>query len=144
MIEERIKEIKEELNAFDDELMKYSFLVELSAYVDPDQPELMTEENRYHGCQSQVWVHYRIENGQFFMNATSDTLIIRGVLYVMMELYNGLAPEEIAGHPINFLAACGISQHFTGARVSGIEGISDSVFRFCTESAGTTGFLRTT
>ena len=78
------------------------------------------------------------------MNATSDTLIIRGVLYVMMELYNGLAPEEIAGYPINFLAACGISQHFTGARVSGIEGISDSVFRFCTESAGTTGFLRTT
>ena len=72
MIEERIKEIKEELNAFDDELMKYSFLVELSAYVDPDQPELMTEENRYHGCQSQVWVHYRIENGKFFMSATSD------------------------------------------------------------------------
>ena len=41
MIEERLEEIRKELNAFDDELMKYSFLVELSSYVKPDQPDLL-------------------------------------------------------------------------------------------------------
>ena len=45
MIEERLKEIREELNAFDDEFMKYSFLAELSSYVKPDQPDLMKEED---------------------------------------------------------------------------------------------------
>ena len=131
MIEERIKEIYDELNAFDDEFMKYSFLVELSAYVDPDQPELMTEKNLHKGCQSRVWVEYRITEGKFFMNATSDTLIIRGVLYVMMELFNGLPPEEILGRRIDFLSECGIKEHFSDLRVSGISGIADAIYSYC-------------
>lgn len=131
MIGERLEEIRKELNAFDDELMKYSFLVELSAYVKPDQPDLMTEENLHHGCQSQVWIRYRITDGKFYMNATSDTLIIRGVLYVMMQLFNGLPPEEIARSRIDFLKECGIAQHFTGSRISGIGGITEAVYTYC-------------
>ena len=131
MIEERLEEIRKELNAFDDELMKYSFLVELSAYVKPDQSDLMKEENLHHGCQSQVWIRYRITDGKFFMDATSDTLIIRGVLYVMMELFNGLTPEEISGTRIDFLKESGIAQHFTGSRISGISGITEAVYAYC-------------
>ena len=134
MIEKRLEEIRKELNAFDDDLMKYSFLVELSAYVKPDQPDLMKEENLHHGCQSQVWIRYRITDGKFYMNATSDTLIIRGVLYVMMELFNGLTPDEIVGSRIDFLKECGIAQHFSGSRISGIGGITDSVYAFCEEN----------
>lgn len=131
MIQERLKEIRKELNAFDDELMKYSFLVELSAYVRPDQPELMKEENRHHGCQSQVWITYTVRDGKFYMNATSDTLIIRGVLYVMMELFNGLPPKEISESRVDFLKECGISQHFNGSRISGIGGITEAIYAYC-------------
>ncbi len=134
MIEERLKEIHDELNTFNDEYMKYSFLAELSAYVKPDQPDLMTDEHLHRGCQSRVWVRFRIEEGLFYMDAMSDTLIIRGVLYVMMELFNGLSPKEIAGHKTDFLKECGIAQHFGSTRTSGINGIVDSVYDFCRQS----------
>lgn len=131
MLKERLDEIRAELNTFEDDFMRYSFLVELSAYVNSDQPELMIEENLHKGCQSQVWIDFQIRNGLFFMNALSDTLIIRGILYIMMELFNGLSPKEITENRIDFLKELGLSQHFSDTRVSGIQGICDSVFTYC-------------
>lgn len=130
-IETRIREIKDELNAFNDVFLKYSFIVELSAYVAPDQPELMTDNYLHHGCQSQVWINYQIENGIFTMKATSDTLVIRGVLYIMMQLYNGLTPEEITRRKIDFLKECDLTEQFSGARVNGITGIADTIYAVC-------------
>ncbi len=139
MLEERLKEIREELNSFEDELQKYTFLVELSAYIDPHQPELMTDQNLYPGCQSRVWVRYELRDGGFYMTSTSDTLIIRGVLYIMQELFNGLPPEEIAGAKLNFLEACGIAEHFSDTRTSGIQGLVDDVKRYCDTFAEMSG-----
>lgn len=135
MIRERLAAIREELGAMEDDFMQYSFLVELSAYVNPYQPELMREEYLQRGCQSQVWLRFRMESGLFYMEATSDTLLIRGVLYIMMELFNGLPPEEIAESKIDFLKDCGISRHFSGARVNGIQSIIDSIITYCLHSS---------
>ena len=131
MIEDRIREIREELGAFDDAFLRYSFLVELSSYVPADQPELMREENLHRGCQSRVWIRFRTEDGCFHMDAVSDTLIIRGVLYVMMQLYNGLQVREIAERKIDFLKECGLEEHFSSDRVLGLTGIADAVYEYC-------------
>ena len=139
MIQERLRAIREELAALEDELMQYSFLVELSAYVSPHQPELMREQNLQRGCQSRVWLRCHVDDGRFYMEATSDTLLIRGVLYIMMELFNGLKPEEIAASDVDFLNDCGISRHFSGARVNGIQGIAASVRAYCRQFAETDG-----
>jgi len=71
------------------------------------------------------------------MKATSDTLIIRGVLYIMSELYNGAAAAEIAGSKINFLDDCGIAEHFSDTRAIGIQGLSEAVVRYCREGQKT-------
>lgn len=130
-IETRIREIKDELNVFDDAFLKYAFIVELSAYIEPNQPDLMTDTYLHHGCQSQVWIKYEIENSLFTMKATSDTLIIRGILYIMMQLYNGLTVKEIAGRKIDFLKECDLTEQFSGARVNGITGIADTIYAVC-------------
>lgn len=131
MIEDRIREIREELGAFDDEFLRYSFLVELSSYVPAQQPELMKDENLHRGCQSRVWLRCREENGSFILDATSDTLIIRGVLYVMMQLYNGLTVREIAENKIDFLKECGLEEHFSSDRIAGLNGIADTIVSYC-------------
>jgi cysteine desulfuration protein SufE len=137
MLEERLAEIRAELNSFDDDFLKYSFLVELSAYVPADQPDLMRDEYLHRGCQSRVWVRLGSEGGAFRMRATSDTLIIRGVLYVMSELFNGVPVGEIADADLDFLEACGIAEHFSDARATGIQSIADAVLTYCRRQAGT-------
>ena len=134
MIEDRVREIRKELGGFEDEFLRYSFLVELSSYVPADQPELMRDENLHRGCQSRVWLRFRTENGCFYMDAVSDTLIIRGVLYVMMQLYNGLPVCEIAERKIDFLKECGLKDHFSSDRILGLTGIADAVYEYCSAS----------
>ncbi len=137
MLEKRLEEIRAELNAFDDEFMRYSFLVELSSYVPADQSDLMQDAYLQRGCQSRVWVRLESEDGLYHMRATSDTLIIRGVLYVMMELFNGVPTAEIAEAEFDFLEACGIKEHFSDTRATGIGSVVSSIFSFCRQQEET-------
>lgn len=134
MFLERMEEIRKEINQFEDSFTQYAFLVELSAYVPANQPDLMTDEHLYDGCQSRVWLKMNIENGIFYIKSTSDTLIIRGILYIMMELYNGCPVSEILSHPVDLLSVCGIEEHFTSERTIGIRGITKKIHDFCSNS----------
>ena len=136
MLRERMEEIRGELCAFDDPFMRYSFLVELSAYVDANQPGLMVDGNLQRGCQSRVCVSMRAMDGPFDLDAASDTPTIRGVLYVMSALYNGVTLEEIASTDIDFLEQAGIAEHFSDTRATGIRSIADSIVTFCRERRG--------
>ena len=136
MLKERLGEMREELDSFDDEFTKYSFLVELSAYVSPHQPDLMVDANLQRGCQSQVWTSFAEQDGVFFMRATSDTLIIRGILYIMQELYNGVSLKEIAESDSDLLAELGIAEHFSDRRQLGIRSIEEGVLSFCRHQTG--------
>jgi cysteine desulfuration protein SufE len=68
------------------------------------------------------------------MRATSDTLIIRGILYIMQELFCGVPVEEIAQSDIDFLDELGIAEHFNDARQSGIASISAAVVSYCRQA----------
>lgn len=137
MLQERWNSIKEELFQFDDEYTRYSFLVELSAYVSPHQEQLMQPQYLYEGCQSKVWLKLGKKNGCLTIEATSDTMLIRGILYVIMELYRDVPLCEIAEHPIPFLEECGFATQLTAARNSGIKGILDEINMFCAKNQTT-------
>lgn len=131
MIQQRLAEIREELGQFEDGFSRYAFLVELSAYVPADQPELTRERYLFDGCQSRVWVKMAERDGLFHMEATSDTLIIRGVLHVMMTLFNGCPVGEIEAERPDVLAECGIGAFFAGQRAGGMGALTASIYEFC-------------
>ncbi|MCR5083009.1 MAG: SufE family protein [Parasporobacterium sp.] len=131
MLKDKLKSIKEELNEFDDSFTQYAFIVELSAYVPAEIPEIMTDEYKYKGCQSQVWLKLEDKAGAFNMLATSDTLLIRGILYIMSELYNGEKIEEIANMDFDFLKECSIEEHFNSERTVGIKKMNEEIKNFC-------------
>lgn len=131
MLQQRLSEMREELDSLGDEFTKYSFLVELSAYVSPDQADLMRDEYLQRGCQSRVWVRHEERDGRYRLRATSDTLIVRSVLYILGQLYDDVSVEEIAASDIDVLAALGIAEHFSDTRQLGIRSIADGVVSFC-------------
>lgn len=133
MLLERLAEIKKELDQFSDGFTKYSFLVELSALNNQNTPDVMQECNLFKGCQSQVWIKLSVQDGLFYMHATSDTLLLRGLLYIMMQLYNGCPLSEIAETDLNILPYCGIEQFFTDQRISGVHGITKAIQDFCSD-----------
>lgn len=134
MLYERMKEIRRELNQFEDDFTKYSFLVTLSGYVTVSQTELVLPQYRYYGCQSQVWLKQETNGDDFFMQATSDTMLIRGILYIMMELFNGCPLKEIAETDFDFLTELDLEDYFSGHRSVGIRGIHGEIRDFCAKA----------
>ena len=131
MLQERLAEMRGELDSFDDEFARYSFLVELSAYVSPHQDDLMRDEYLQRGCQSRVWLRCEEDGGALCVRATSDTLIIRGILYILQELYCGVSVEEVAQSDLDVLAELGIAEHFSDTRQSGIRSIERAIVNYC-------------
>lgn len=121
MLKNRIKEIEKEFSELPDSFMRYSFLVELSAYVTDNSPELMQEANLFPGCQSRVWMTVDFSAGRLRLAATSDTMLIRGLLYVMMELYNDCTPQELLETPVDILQLCQVTENFNSERSSNIK-----------------------
>lgn len=131
MLRERMKEISSEFGALPNDMLRYSFLVELSAYVPPFIPEIMHESNLFAKCQSQVWIKLWVDKRTFQMQGTSDTLIIRGFIHVLKQLLNGCQVKEIASQPIDILDLCGLKNQISGTRGDGMAALLQEIQDFC-------------
>ena len=74
---------------------RYRYLIDLGKSV-PEFPEaLRTESNQVQGCTSRVWMAFSIEDGIFRLQADSDAHLVKGLIGVLMILFNNRPVSEI-------------------------------------------------
>src|SRR5215210_7185278 len=95
-----IDEILANFEFLDDWDERYRYLIELGRMLPPLPEEARTERNKVQGCASQVWLvtdferpagHPRLE-----IIGDSDAHIVRGLVAILIALYRGKSPEEVA------------------------------------------------
>ena len=96
------EEILEEFRSVGDDFARYSYLLSLASLLPPFPDELRRPENAVKGCQSHVWLLAREEQGLFRFLADSDTYIIKGLLYLLMNVLDGRSLEAAAGGELYF------------------------------------------
>lgn len=94
--------ILEEFRGMGDAFGCYSYLLALAALLPPCPEEVRTEENAVKGCQSHVWLESRAEEGRFRFRADSDTYILKGLLYLLMNVLDDRPLEAAAGAELYF------------------------------------------
>lgn len=99
---------------------RYRYLIDMGKKLQNMGEELQTEENRIHGCQSQVWIHIEEHDGRLFMQAHSDAAIVSGLIALLLRFYNGRTPQEIASAPLEFLGEIGLLQQLSPNRSTGL------------------------
>jgi len=119
IIEEREKALKDELNDFDDWKERYAFIIDLGDELEDFPEALRVEANKVQGCVSQVWVFPKFENSKLKFLADSDSLFVKGLVAVMLSIFNGLAPQEILDSDSNFLLDSGLVQNLSPNRANG-------------------------
>jgi len=62
-----------------------------------------TEDNIVKGCQSKVWLTARLEDGKVFFNGDSNTAITKGLVSLLIRIYNGQTPETILNSDLYFM-----------------------------------------
>ena len=100
-----IEEIRETFSFFDDWEDKYRFIIDLGKSL-PELPEgLRTEDNLVRGCQSQVWLvaDRDPDSGCLQLRIDSDAHIVRGLIAIVMAVYDGRRPADILEFDIEAL-----------------------------------------
>ncbi|WP_130537934.1 SufE family protein [Thiomicrorhabdus indica] len=99
---------------------RYRYLIDMGKKLQNMGEEFQTDENRIHGCQSQVWIHIEEKDGRLFMQAKSDAAIVSGLIALLLQFYNGRTPEEVASAPLEFLGKIGLLQQLSPNRSTGL------------------------
>jgi cysteine desulfuration protein SufE len=116
----RQKQIVQEFSGFSDWEARYKKLIELGKQL-PDLPDSKkTEESKVKGCQSQVWMHARLDDGRVFYEADSDALLVRGLVSMLLKVYSGSTPLEIISTPPDFVKEIGLESKLSPSRANGL------------------------
>lgn len=114
------KEIVEEFEFLPDWEEKYGEIIRLGKKL-PEYPEEYRDDKyKVKGCQSQVWLHPEFKNGKIHFDADSDAMIVKGLIALLMRIYNERSPEEILNNPPDFLTDIGIDNHLSPTRKNGL------------------------
>ena len=107
----------EELESWEE---KYSKIIKFGKDLPAMTDELKTEKNKIEGCQSQVWMHAKYDNGKMYIEADSDAMIVKGLIALLVKVYSGHEPNEIVSSPPEFLQKIGIDNHLSPTRKNGL------------------------
>ncbi|MFN7705361.1 MAG: SufE family protein [Chryseotalea sp.] len=86
----------------------------------PVMPEaLKTEDNIVKGCQSKVWLHASEKEGKIFFEADSNTAITKGLVSLLVRIFNGQKPEDILNSDLFFMQKIGMERFIGTQRSNG-------------------------
>ena len=119
-IEEIEQQIIEEFNAFDEWMDKYAYLIELGNDCPMIDVKDKVPENLIQGCQSNVWVSAKMVDGLMDIKADSDAVITKGIISLLLRVFNHKRPEDIYAANLKFIDEIGLSSHLSPTRSNGL------------------------
>ena len=112
--------IIEEFSMYEEWLDKYESLIELGKALKDYPEDAKTDDRLIKGCQSRVWLDYRVEEGRIFFNADSDAIITKGIISLLISLYSGRTPQEILSSDFSVVEKIGLKENLSPTRANGL------------------------
>ncbi len=114
------EELAQEFDYLDDWESRYGYIIDLGTKLPPFGPQYQNDETRVHGCVSQVWLYATHHHGVMNFSGTSDSDIVRGLIALLLKLYQGQKPETIIAHQHDlFFNRLGLDKHLSASRSNG-------------------------
>lgn len=110
-----------DFNEIGDWLMQYSCLLELTADMKPVFPEEKNSQTKISGCQADLWVVLSYDNDNVYVRADSDSLIVKGIVAVIVALFDARTPREICETHIDFIEKTALKEQISVDRFYGMQ-----------------------
>lgn len=133
-LKEVIEEVVDSFSMYDEWLDKYEYLIELGKSLGSYPEEEKTEDKLIKGCQSRVWLDSKVEGGKVFFRADSDAIITKGIISLLINVYSGRTPAEIAGDDFSFIEEIGLKENLSPTRANGLVSMISTIKRIAAEN----------
>ncbi len=128
-----IAEIQQELVAefelFDDWMSRYEHVIDLGKQLPGFPEKWKTEENRIHGCQSQVWLNMQMQDDKLHIDGISDAAIVSGLIAIVLRVYSDQKPQDILNAKPDFIADIGFTDHLSPTRSNGLHSMLRAIYQ---------------
>jgi cysteine desulfuration protein SufE len=119
-IENLQQNLIQDFEFFEDWTQKYEYMIELSKGLDKMDQEMKSDKNIIKGCQSKVWLHADYSDGKIKFLADSEAIITRGIIAILLMVFNNKTPDEIINCDISFIEKIGLKEHLSPNRANGL------------------------
>ena len=116
-----LDEIRDAFAFFDGWEDKYRFVIDLGKELPQLDEAHRIPANLVRGCQSQVWLLTELRSGRMRFAIDSDAQIVRGLIAIILTVFQGRTPDEVRAFDIEGLfAELELIKHLTPTRGNGL------------------------
>ena len=116
----RAAQLIEEFAKFNDWEDRYRHLIQKGKALPEIAEKFQIEKFKVNGCQSQVWLVPSLDDGRVQFLASSDAMIVKGIISLLVEVYSDATPAEILEFEPDYLKKIGITDHLSMNRTNGL------------------------
>jgi cysteine desulfuration protein SufE len=126
-------EIIADFSLFEDDMeSKLFYLMDLGKKLSPMQAAHQSPEFLVKGCMSKVWVYPNYKQGILQFEADSNTDITKGLVSLLVNIWNNRTPEEILNTDLYFIDKIGMGSMIGSQRSNGFAGMIQQMKLYAT------------
>jgi len=122
-IQHKQEEIVQEFSIFEDWMEKYEYIIELGKDLSGLDVSEKSDDKLIEGCQSRVWLKTEINDGKMNFYADSEAIIAKGIIGLLIRVFDNESPEDIVKAELNFIDEIGLREHLSITRSNGLLGM---------------------
>jgi|TARA_B100000287_G_scaffold3769_1_gene3672 cysteine desulfuration protein SufE len=107
--------------------MTLNYLMELGESLNDLDEKYKIDDNLVKGCQSKVWLKCTKEDDKIYLEGDSNTAITKGLLSILIKIFNKKTPEEIADTNLFFINEIGLNRFIGTQRSNGLESMEKKI-----------------
>ncbi|EGY02062.1 Cysteine desulfuration protein sufE [Nitrospirillum viridazoti Y2] len=112
--------LEAEFAGLDDWSARLKHLMDLGRALDGIPPHQRRDQDQVTGCQSQLWLVIERTPAGLRIRADSDALIMRGLLALVLRLYDGRPAAAILAHSPAVLDRLAVGRNLAPSRANGV------------------------
>lgn len=125
MARDAFEDIADTFDFLDDWEDRYRHVIEIGKAMPPLPEAERVPATKVQGCASQVWLVPEVEGqgagAKIRFRGDSDAMIVRGLIAVLIALYDGLTADEVLAVDAQAeLARLGLDEHLSAQRSNGL------------------------
>ncbi len=114
-------ELIEEFAMFPSWMEKYEYIIELGKDLQTLPEELKNDDHLIKGCQSRVWISAsKNADGTLHFEGDSDAIITKGMVSLIVRIFEGEKGQDIVEAPMEFLKEIGLMENLSPTRSNGL------------------------
>ena len=125
-----IDDILDTVEFLDDWEERYGYIIDLGKSLPAFPEEEKTEENKVHGCQSQVWLshYFDAHSNTMYVMLDSDAIIVKGLAAIVLAALNAKTPQQIIEEDVEALFnKMDLMRHISPTRGNGLRAMLERI-----------------